>query len=76
MNISIKNVPDDLVLRLKERAARHHRSLQGELLQILEDAAQTRQRLTPAEVLARVRAMGISTPADSVEIIRADRDAR
>ncbi|MBF0395069.1 MAG: Arc family DNA-binding protein, partial [Alphaproteobacteria bacterium] len=31
-NLSIKNAPDDVVRRLKERAAAHHRSLQGELL--------------------------------------------
>ena len=32
---SIKNAPDDVVQRLKARAARHHRSLQGELLATL-----------------------------------------
>ena len=36
VNLSIKNAPDDMVRRLKERAARHHRSLQGELLAILD----------------------------------------
>jgi hypothetical protein len=34
VNLSIKNAPDDLVVKLKERAAKHHRSLQGELLAI------------------------------------------
>jgi plasmid stability protein len=29
MTLSIKNVPDELAQRLKERAARNHRSLQG-----------------------------------------------
>ena len=38
VNLSIKNAPDDLVVRLKERAAKHHRSLQGELLVIIEEA--------------------------------------
>ena len=32
--------------------------------------------LTPREVLARVRAAGISTPSDSVRIIRASREGR
>ena len=39
VNLSIKNVPDALAARLRERAARNHRSLQGELMAILEGAA-------------------------------------
>jgi plasmid stability protein len=39
VNLSIKNVPDVLAERLRERAARAHRSLQGELKAILEEAA-------------------------------------
>ena len=42
VNLSIKNAPDDIVERLRERAARHHRSLQGELLAIVEAGAQSR----------------------------------
>ena len=38
VNLSIKNVPDELADRLRERAKRNHRSLQGELLSLLEDA--------------------------------------
>ncbi|MEJ0017374.1 MAG: Arc family DNA-binding protein [Acetobacteraceae bacterium] len=38
VNLSIKNAPDDVVLRLRERAARNHRSLQGELMAIIEAA--------------------------------------
>jgi plasmid stability protein len=34
-NLSIKNVPDELVEKLRERAARHHRSIQGELMALL-----------------------------------------
>jgi hypothetical protein len=40
VNLSIKNAPDQLVQRLRERAERHHRSLQGELMAIIEAAAQ------------------------------------
>ena len=29
VNLSIKNAPDEIVQRLRERAGRHHRSLQG-----------------------------------------------
>ncbi|MGH6872055.1 MAG: FitA-like ribbon-helix-helix domain-containing protein [Rhizomicrobium sp.] len=38
VNLSIRNVPDELAARLRERAGRNHRSLQGELVAILEDA--------------------------------------
>jgi plasmid stability protein len=77
LNLSVKNAPDEMVKRLKERAARHHRSLQGELMAILEAAAYEEPRpLTPHEVLALVRATGTSTPASSVHIIRASREGR
>lgn len=36
VNFSIKQVPDELAQRLRHRAARNHRSLQRELLSILE----------------------------------------
>ncbi|MDP1898863.1 MAG: Arc family DNA-binding protein [Rubrivivax sp.] len=39
INLSIKDVPSDLAERLRQRAARHHRSLQGELMAIIERAA-------------------------------------
>jgi len=54
INLSIKNAPDDVVARLKERAARHHRSLRGELLTILEEAVRPPQGLSPEQVLAEV----------------------
>ena len=38
VNLSIKNVPDHVAEKLRESAAAHHRSLQGELLAILEAA--------------------------------------
>jgi plasmid stability protein len=76
VSLSIKNAPDELVRRLKERAERHHRSLQGELMAILEDAAGTSRRLTPAEVLARVQELGLSTPSEAATMIRKDRDER
>lgn len=38
-NLSVKDVPDDLAERLRQRAARNHRSLQGELMAIIEQAA-------------------------------------
>jgi plasmid stability protein len=43
VSLSIKNAPDEMVKRLKERAQRHHRSLQGELMAILEEAVGTKK---------------------------------
>jgi plasmid stability protein len=74
MNLSIKNAPDDVVERLRMRAARNHRSLQGELLAIIEAAVRDEVRVSPAEVLSRVRALGLETESDSAAIVRADRD--
>lgn len=39
VNLSIKDVPDAWAQRLRQRAARNHRSLQGELMAIVERAA-------------------------------------
>lgn len=39
LNLSIKGVPDEIAERLRQRAARNHRSLQGELMAIIEQAA-------------------------------------
>ena len=38
VNLSVKNVPEALAAKLRERAGRNHRSLQGELMAILEIA--------------------------------------
>ena len=39
--IHVRDLDDALIVALKERAARNHRSLQGELKSILEEAAST-----------------------------------
>lgn len=39
VNLSVKNVPEALAAKLRARAGRNHRSLQGELMAILEAAA-------------------------------------
>jgi plasmid stability protein len=76
VNLSIKNAPDEIVVQLKERAAKHHRSLQGELLAIIEEAVRIPRRLTPKDVLEEVRRLGLRTPAEAVTIVRANRDGR
>jgi len=37
-NLSIKDVPEELAEALRQRAARNHRSLQGELMAIIRQA--------------------------------------
>jgi plasmid stability protein len=77
LNLSVKSAPDEIVKRLKERAARHHRALQGELMAILEAAAYDEPcPPTPRDVLALARAAGASTPASSARTIRAGREGR
>lgn len=76
VNLSIKNAPELVVRRLQERARRHHRSLQGELLAIIEAAASEADPATPSEILAEVRRLGVNTPSEAAALIRADRDGR
>jgi plasmid stability protein len=76
INLSIKNAPEKVVRKLKKRAQRNHRSLQGELMAIITEAAEESPRLTAAEILRRTRALGLASPAESASIVRADRDAR
>lgn len=74
-DVSVKNVPDEIVERLRERAKQNHRSLQGELMAILEQSAGPR-KLTVEEALERIKALGLRTPSESTKWIREDRDAR
>ncbi len=76
VNLSIKNAPDQLVRRLRERAERHHRSLQDELRAIVEAAVQEDRFATPSEVFAKVRELGLRTPSEAAALIRAGRVGR
>ena len=68
VNLSIKNVPGRLAERLRRRAARSHRSLQGELMAILEQAILMEERpLSPREVLRQVRVLGLQTGREAAE---------
>lgn len=74
--LTIKNVSDDVVRRLEERASRYHRSLQGELMAILEQVVRPSEHLTPDQVLGEIRHLGLSTPREAVAMIREDRGDR
>lgn len=75
VNVSVKNVPDVVIEKLRKRAKRHHRSLQGELLSILEDATNAKSiSVEDAELL--LNELSFKTGDDSGHWVRELRDAR
>ena len=81
VSLSIKNVPGDVAQGLGERARANQRSLQGELMHIVIQAAKDGSPRTPKPFdVDRVRryaaAVGLRTESDSVQIIRELRDTR
>lgn len=87
VNLSVKNVPDALADRLRARAERNRRSLQGELLSILEAAVDERaptatfvpappRTLSIEEVVERARKRFPHGTESSAAWIRAMRDGR
>ena len=53
-NLTLKNIPEDLYLQLKESARLHHRSINGEILYCLERTLSPRP-IDVAEHLAEAR---------------------
>ena len=75
-SLSIKNVPDAVVERLRARAARNRRSLQGELLNLIERAADELPTISARDVYERIRKLKLPTGESSADIIREMRDVR
>jgi antitoxin FitA len=75
VSLSIKDVPDHLAEALRKRAARNHRSVQGELMHILESAVHPRP-FQGGALWAELQALGLSTPEAAAEIVRKTRDGR
>ena len=75
MNISIKNVPEPLVDQLRRRAKKNHRSLQGEVMALLEEAVAP-ERVIMKEARRRLTDLGYQTGAESKGMLREDRDGR
>ena len=73
VNLSIRGVPEPLAQRLKERAMRNHRSLQGELMSILEETLLPRQ-LTIEEAYQQIKRLNLRKTNESTQMIREDRD--
>jgi plasmid stability protein len=55
-NITLKNIPDDVYIRLKASAESHRRSINSEVIVCLE-AVLLPVRISPSERLARARAL-------------------
>ena len=75
VNLSVKNVPDHVATKLRQRAKSNNRSLQGELLALLQDAVITPNQLSPGELLQIVRDAGLRSPREATSAIRLMRDA-
>ena len=76
VNLSIKAVPDELAEALRRRAEQNHRSLQGELMHILETAVAPPRPFRARELAKRIKELGFSSPDEGTAIVRADRDRR
>ena len=86
VSLSVKNVPAELAERLRARAERNRRSLQRELLAILETAADERggahavlppkDKISIEELAARARKLFPRGTESSVAYIREMRDSR
>ncbi|MBI2851461.1 MAG: Arc family DNA-binding protein [Chloroflexi bacterium] len=75
MNVSVKNVPDEIMEKLRKRAKHHHRSLQGEIMAILEEATSP-SGFSVDEAELRLKALGFGTGDESTSWLRELRDAR
>ena len=74
-SLSIKNVSGETLRGLRARADRNHRSLQQELLAIVESAAFADSELTVDDLAQHVSDLGLSTSVDLTAWIRELRDA-
>jgi plasmid stability protein len=74
--VLIRGVDDAVILSLKERAAKHGRSLEAELRQVLTEAARP-SRAQLIKELAEIRAMTPRVPGPLAEdLVREGRDER
>lgn len=74
--ILVRGLEAETIERLKERAKRHKRSLQGEVKTIIEEAVPTRMSMDEArEAAIQIRkSFGSRIFSDSSELIREDRE--
>jgi plasmid stability protein len=74
MDLSIKGVPEEQVARLRERAKANHRSLQGELRALIDEATRSvLRRPSVDEIAAKVSKLSLKRRDEAVRLIREDR---
>ncbi|GAB4434435.1 MAG: hypothetical protein Fur0044_31820 [Anaerolineae bacterium] len=76
--LHVRNVPDSLYERIRQRATQQNRSISAEVISLL-DKALTPPELSQAEVLANIRRRRFFRPADqgapdSATLLRQDRE--
>jgi plasmid stability protein len=76
VNLSIKNVPDEIAEKLRSMARDSHRSLQGELMHILEQAVREPAPTDLGVIREQIANYGVRTDDESARMIREDRDGR
>jgi plasmid stability protein len=73
--VLIRELDDAVIERLKQRAQSHHRSLEAELREILENVSRQVDMATARDLADRIRRRLEGSPhSDSAELIREDRD--
>ena len=88
-NLSIKNVSEEVVARLRAQAASNHRSLQGELMELvckaveapsMQEQARLERGWKTIDQILKERGPGVSKTVGNgpmaVDILRQERDAR
>jgi plasmid stability protein len=76
-NLHVRNLEDDVILRLRRRAARHGRSVEAEHREILRQAVSSEVEPNFVELAAEMRALTANqaqTPSE--ELLRVARDER
>jgi plasmid stability protein len=74
VNLSIKDVPEEQVEILRQRAKRNHRSLQGELRAIVDEISKPSQKKPIGEIVKHLQKLSITRAEESAKWIREDRD--
>jgi plasmid stability protein len=76
-SLHVRNVDDELILRLKRRAARHGRSAEAEHREILRQALGAEEALEIKPLLAKIRALSAGRKQTPSEVLqRESRDER
>lgn len=73
-SLTVKNIPDDLYGKLKQRAKANQRSVNKEIIMCIQEAVESR-RIDPDEFLARIEALHsrISAPPLTDKLLRQSR---